>query len=99
MGGEPFLNTEVCLSLVRRMRSVFGGAKDVWAWSGYTFEQIVAEGGDKLELLSLVDVLVDGPFLCEEKDLTLRFRGSRNQRLVDVRASLAARAGVTLFEG
>ena len=98
LGGEPFLNTEVCLSLVRRMRSAFGGAKDVWAWSGYTFEQIVAEGGDKLELLSLVDVLVDGPFLLAEKDLTLRFRGSRNQRVVDVPASLAAGTCVTLFE-
>ncbi len=99
LGGEPFLNTEVCLSLVRRMRSVFGGAKDVWAWSGYTFEQILAEGGDKLELLSLVDVLVDGPFLLEEKDLSLRFRGSRNQRVVDVPASFAAGTGVALFEG
>ena len=90
LGGEPFLNTDVCLAVVGRVREELGTAKDVWAWSGYTFEQLVAEGGDKLELLSLCDVLVDGPFLVGERDLSLRFRGSRNQRLIDVQASLAA---------
>ena len=97
LGGEPFLNTEVCLKLVSRLREEFGGTKDVWAWSGYTFEQLVAEGGDKVELLSLVDVLIDGPFLAGERDLSLRFRGSRNQRVLDVRASLEAASATPLF--
>lgn len=97
LGGEPFLNTRVCLRMVRRLRAEFGSRKDVWAWSGYTFEQILAEGGDKLELLREIDVLVDGPFLLGERDLTLRFRGSRNQRVLDVRASLAA-ASARLWE-
>jgi len=90
LGGEPFLNTGVCLALVAAVREEFRGSKDVWAWSGYTFEQLVAEGGDKLELLRSVDVLIDGPYLDAERDLTLRFRGSRNQRVLDVRASLEA---------
>lgn len=90
LGGEPFLNTGVCLSLVAAVREEFGGSKDVWAWSGYTFEQLCAEGGDKLELLRACDVLVDGPYLAGERDLTLQFRGSRNQRVLDVRASLEA---------
>jgi len=96
LGGEPFLNTGVCLRLVASVREEFGGHKDIWSWSGYTFEQIVAEGGDKLELLSSVDVLVDGTFNNEERDLTLQFRGSRNQRVLDVQASLAAASAVEL---
>jgi anaerobic ribonucleoside-triphosphate reductase activating protein len=95
LGGEPFLNTGVCLNVVERLRREFGAAKDIWAWSGYTFEQLLAEGGDKLELLRLCDVLVDGPYLAERRDPGLRFRGSRNQRVLNVAASLsAARAEV-----
>ncbi|SEI83583.1 anaerobic ribonucleoside-triphosphate reductase activating protein [Demequina mangrovi] len=89
LGGEPFLNTGTCLAVVRRMRSELPG-KDVWCWTGYTFERIVAEGGDKRELLDQVDVLVDGPFDAARRDLTLAFRGSTNQRVLDVPASLAA---------
>ncbi len=96
LGGEPFLNTGVCLRLVRRVRERFGRSKDIWSWSGYTWEQLLAEGlagsQDKLELLSELDVLVDGPFDLAHKDLSLAFRGSRNQRVLDVPASLRARA-------
>ena len=94
LGGEPFLNTGVCLRLVRRVREVFGAAKDVWCWSGYTFEQLAAETPDKVALMEHLDVLVDGPFELAERDLTLQFRGSRNQRVLDVPASLAAGAAV-----
>jgi anaerobic ribonucleoside-triphosphate reductase activating protein len=94
LGGEPFLNTGVCLQLVSAVREEFGGAKDVWAWSGYTFEQLCTESEDKRELLHSVDVLVDGPYLAAERDLTLRFRGSRNQRVLDVQASLEAASAV-----
>ena len=94
LGGEPFLNTEVCLSLARRARAEFGSVKDVWAWSGYRFEELLEAGEDKLELLSLVDVLVDGPYLADERDLSLHFRGSRNQRVLDVKESLAARTTI-----
>ena len=98
LGGEPFLNTGVCLAVVRRLRAEHGRAKDVWAWSGYTFEELLAWAGaghdDKAELLAEVDVLVDGRFDVAQKDLRLAFRGSRNQRVLDVRASLAAGAAV-----
>jgi anaerobic ribonucleoside-triphosphate reductase activating protein len=90
LGGEPFLNTDVCLRLVRRVREVFGASKDVWCWTGYTLEQLLTDSPDKLTLLAGIDVLVDGPFDLAQRDLTLRFRGSRNQRVLDVPASLAA---------
>ncbi len=90
LGGEPFLNTDVCLSLVNRLRREFGDKKDVWSWSGYTFEQLLEETDDKLALLSKIDILVDGPFEQDKLDLTLQFRGSSNQRIIDVPKSLAA---------
>lgn len=90
LGGEPFLNTGPCLSVTRRLRTELGASKDIWAWTGYTFEQLVHGSDDKRALLEQVDVLVDGPYRREERDHTLAFRGSRNQRLVDVPASLAA---------
>ncbi len=89
LGGEPFLNTQVCLSVTERVRATFGWAKDVWCWSGYTFEQLMADSPDKRRLLELVDVLVDGTYDHEQRDLSLAFRGSRNQRVLDVPASLA----------
>lgn len=90
LGGEPFLNTEVCLSLVTRMRAELGDSKDVWCWTGYTFEELLGESPDKLALLDQVDVLVDGRFDLAQRDLRLQFRGSRNQRVLDVPRSLAA---------
>lgn len=90
LGGEPFLNTGVCLRVARRLRAELGHARDVWAWSGYTFEELLAASADKVELLGMLDVLVDGPFTLSERDLTLPFRGSRNQRVLDVPASLRA---------
>lgn len=90
LGGEPFLNTGVCLQLVKRVKQEFGESKDIWAWSGYTFDELLKESEDKLELLNLVDVLVDGRFELSKRDLTLQFRGSSNQRIIDVDKSLAA---------
>lgn len=90
LGGEPFLNTQVALSIVTRMREVFGDSKDVWCWTGYTFEELLGDSEDKRELLAHVDVLVDGRYEIEQRDLTLAFRGSRNQRVLDARASVAA---------
>jgi len=88
LGGEPFLNTQVALSVVRRLRAEFGDTKTVWSWTGYTFEELVLDSADKQELLSHLDVLVDGRYEHEYRDLTLPFRGSRNQRVLDARLSL-----------
>ena len=89
LGGEPFLNTQVCLKLIKRVRQEFGHQKDIWSWSGYTWEELLQDSADKLEMLSLIDILVDGRFLLAKKDLTPQFRGSSNQRIIDVPKSLA----------
>lgn len=88
LGGEPFLNTQVAVPLAKRIRSEYGDTKDIWSWTGYTWEEMMQESADKLELLSLLDVLVDGRFELAKKDLTLQFRGSSNQRIIDVKSSL-----------
>lgn len=90
LGGEPFLNTQVCLRLCKRVRKEFGHDKDIWSWTGYTWEEMMKESYDKIRLLSMLDILVDGRFLEAQKDLTLQFRGSANQRIIDVPKSLAA---------
>lgn len=99
LGGEPFLNTGVCLRVVRRLRAEHGRAKDVWCWTGYTVEELLAEAqsgqSDKAELLGQLDVLVDGRFELAQRDLRLAFRGSANQRVLDVPASLTAGRAIT----
>ena len=87
LGGEPFLNTQVAKSLAKRVRDEFGSTKDIWVYSGYTYEQLLNASEDKKELLNLCDVLVDGPFMIFLKDLSLRFRGSSNQRIIDLKNS------------
>ncbi|MCI1633237.1 MAG: anaerobic ribonucleoside-triphosphate reductase activating protein [Liquorilactobacillus nagelii] len=90
LGGEPFLNTQVCIKLVKRIRQEFGHTKDIWSWTGYRWNELLRDSDDKLELLSLIDVLVDDRFMLAKKDLTLQFRGSSNQRIINVPASLKA---------
>ena len=81
LGGEPTEeeNTAVLIPFLKRVRAVLPD-KDIWLYSGYTYEAL----RDK-EILTLVDVLVDGPFLLDLKDAGLAFRGSRNQRIIDLR--------------
>ena len=95
LGGEPFEpeNQPAIVELLRQIKSKYP-QKSIWAYSGYLFDKDMLPG--KLgpwevtrEFLSYIDVLVDGPFVMEKKDLTLRFRGSSNQRIIDVPASLA----------
>jgi anaerobic ribonucleoside-triphosphate reductase activating protein len=87
LGGEPFLNTEFLIPLLRRIRAELPD-KDVWSWTGYTWEEMMLESQDKLEMLDLIDVLVDGRFELSKKNLMLQFRGSSNQRIIDVKKSL-----------
>ncbi len=93
LGGEPFepQNQGAMVELLRRIRQDLP-EKTIWAFSGYVFEKDMLAGriGDVSEYLSLLDVLVDGPFVQEKKNLSLRFRGSENQRIIDMKASLAA---------
>lgn len=94
LGGEPFLNTQVCLEVVAKVRERFGDSKDIWSWTGYTFEELLLETPDKLALLEQVDVLVDGRFELAKRNLNLQFRGSSNQRILDVKKSLAQQKAV-----
>ncbi|PDX70945.1 anaerobic ribonucleoside-triphosphate reductase activating protein, partial [Faecalibacterium prausnitzii] len=87
LGGEPFLNTGILTPLVKRIRKELP-EKDIWSWTGYTWEELMLETPDKIELLHLVDILVDGRFDITKKNLILQFRGSSNQRIIDVKKSL-----------
>lgn len=93
LGGEPFepQNQGPVVELLRRIKAAMP-EKSIWAFSGYLFDKDILSGrlGDCSEYLSYLDVLVDGPFVEAKKNLSLRFRGSENQRLIDVPASLAA---------
>lgn len=89
LGGEPTLNTNIVNPLCQAVRDRFGQTKDIWSWTGYTWEELMQDSADKLELLALIDVLVDGRFDLSKKDLSRQFRGSTNQRIIDVQASLA----------
>ena len=89
-GGEPMEQAEALLPFAREVRA---RGRDLVIFSGYTFEQLLEMGTRRpavRELLSLAFLLIDGRFVLAERDLTLRFRGSRNQRLLDPAASLAA---------
>jgi anaerobic ribonucleoside-triphosphate reductase activating protein len=87
-GGDPFAQSEDCLALARIAHE---NNLNVWAYSGWTFEYLRDQGSEgQKALLAEVDVLVDGPFLMEQRSLALPWRGSRNQRVIDVPASLAA---------
>lgn len=88
LGGEPFLNTGVALPLIKRIRAELS-EKDIWSWTGYTWEELLQEDETKLELLRNIDILVDGRFKLSKKNLLLQFRGSSNQRIIDVKKSLA----------
>lgn len=102
-GGHPIeeQNRNDVLSLIRDIKYMFP-EKDVWLYSGYTFEEICEKycyeriykliGGNitytNWEYLQYIDVLVDGPYIEEQRDITLKFRGSKNQRLIDVKETL-----------
>jgi anaerobic ribonucleoside-triphosphate reductase activating protein len=103
LGGEPFepQNQPDIVNLLRQIKRIYP-QKSIWAFSGYLFDKDILAG--KLgpweitqEFLSYLDVLVDGPFVMAKKDLSLRFRGSSNQRLIDVPASLKKNA-IVLWE-
>ena len=94
LGGEPFehVNQQGLLPLVKKVKEKFPN-KNIWCYSGYTFEKDIIERMCKEwketpELLSYIDVLVDGEFQEDKKDIKLKFRGSSNQRIIDVKKSL-----------
>ncbi len=96
LGGEPFeqRNQQGVLPLLKEIKTRFPN-KDIWCYSGYDFEKdilgkMVTSWPETKEMLSYIDVLVDGEFIENKKDISLRFRGSSNQRIINVQESLKA---------
>lgn len=89
-GGEPFCQSDQCCIIAEKAREL---GLSVWCYTGYLFEDLF---GRSLRLLECIDVLVDGPFIQEERSLELNFKGSKNQRLIDVPASL--KVGVAVLK-
>lgn len=94
LGGEPFepQNQRALLPFIKRVRQELP-EKNIWAYSGFTVEEMLTDGEKPScevtrELLGLIDILVDGRFIEEQKDISLKFRGSRNQRIIDVKKTL-----------
>lgn len=96
LGGEPFEeeNQMVLVELIRKVREVYGDTKTIWMYSGYLFDKdLFPEDGKKHtevtnEILSMIDILVDGPFMNDKKNVALNFRGSSNQRIIDMKQTL-----------
>ena len=104
LGGEPFEeeNQEALLPFMKKVKSLYPD-KNVWAFTGYIYDKDLILGGrkhtkDTDDLLSLIDVLVDGPFIEEQKDITLKFRGSVNQRILDLKKTMESGKIVKLME-
>ena len=90
LGGEPFEeeNQKECLEILKEIKNKFPN-KNIWCYTGYLLDKDLCEGGKKYtpytdEMISYIDVLVDGPFMVEKKNLMLKFRGSTNQRVIDL---------------
>lgn len=95
LGGEPMENAEDLLELVQAVRRA-APEKSIWVYSGFLYEEILAQPARKA-LLEACDVLVDGPFVDALKDPGLYFRGSSNQRIIDVAKSREAGRAVLLW--
>ena len=95
LGGEPMdpRNQPALLELLKRIKAKFGDKKNIWSFTGYIFDKDLIKGGRAHceatdELLSMIDVLIDGPFVEPLKDLNLKFRGSSNQRVINLKETL-----------
>lgn len=96
LGGEPMEpeNRVALLPFLKKVKEMFPG-KNIWCYSGYTFEELCGSGAK--DILNLIDVLVDGEFVLEKKDIRLAFRGSSNQRIIDVPATFQSQE-IVLFD-
>ena len=93
-GGEPFTQPEDCLTLAKATHK---HNLNVWGYSGWTFEHLRDQGTDAQKaLLCELDVLVDGPFIESQKSLALPWRGSKNQRVIDVKKSLESKETIII---
>ena len=97
-GGEPFCQCKPLAELARKIHEFKGFPLNVIAYTGYTYEYLIENANDEngyMDLLKEVDFLIDGPFILEQRSLELKFRGSANQRYIDVKQSLKQGKAVT----
>lgn len=95
LGGEPLQqDLSILLKLVLRLKQETN--KPIWLWSGYTWEEIITDP-DKLLVMKFIDVLIDGKFEIGKKDLKLKYRGSSNQRIIDVKQTLNNNKKIVLY--
>lgn len=97
-GGDPMFQVDACLEIAKHCKEK---GLNIWVYTGFTYEQVLVmakKNKNYLEFLRTIDVLVDGKFIEAEKDLNLLFRGSRNQRLIDVKKSLDVGRVIVLDE-
>ena len=90
LGGEPMEpeNASELIKFVRKFREVYGDTKDIWLFTGYIYEDILEYKDSRTELAKVVDIIVDGPFIESKKSITLQFRGSSNQRIIDTKKGI-----------
>lgn len=84
LGGEPLDQDERMLELIKKIKECYPD-KTIWMWTGHTYEDLTDE---QMEIVKLIDVLVDGPFIISQRCPNKRFRGSMNQRIIDIKKTL-----------
>ena len=94
-GGDPFFQASQALEIAKYAHSI---GLNVWAYTGFIYEDLLNCCDEKRELLEEIDVLVDGPFEIDKKSLACKFRGSTNQRVIDIKKSLESKEVVVLYE-
>ena len=104
LGGEPFEeeNQKELVKLLRKVKTLYP-KKDIWAYTGFILDQDLLKYGRRHfemtdEMLSYIDILVDGPFIESQKDISLAFKGSKNQRIIDLKKSLQE-GEIYLYQG
>ncbi|KAA9007236.1 anaerobic ribonucleoside-triphosphate reductase activating protein [Paenibacillus spiritus] len=95
-GGDCFFSAKEVIQFVVKLKNEIPNI-NIWAYTGFTIEQLMSKQDSKYRLLEMCDVLVDGRFVLEERDLTLKYRGSRNQRIINIRESMKQNK-VVLYE-
>ena len=94
-GGEPFAQKKELLELVKAIKNI---NKNIVIYTGYIYEELLKKNDDTInEILNSIDYLVDGPFVLSKRDLTLTFRGSQNQRFIDVKKTILENKIITLY--
>ena len=97
-GGDPFVQPEACLEIAKYCHDI---GLNVWCYTGYTYERLLKIGEENskvIEFLNEIDILIDGPFIYKQRSLETKFRGSKNQRVIDVKKSLENNGKIVLLK-